>query len=112
MHIIFFCTKLLKTFFFFLAQHLNREPVYGEIVGFKSTLTKNHVRGRVHKYLGGDLYSVKHMDDPFKENIRSCEMILLQFEHKIVCIFGNNLIYLYLCTLLIIYKVDIQIKLN
>lgn len=80
----FSCWNNLAAYCYKNSQHLNREPVYGEIVGFKSTLTKNYVRGRVHKYLGGDLYSVKHMDDPFKENIRSSEMILLQFEHKIM----------------------------
>lgn len=100
MHII----KVLKTNFFFLDQRLDREPVYGEIVGFKSNLTKNYVRGRVHKYLGGDLYSVKHMDDPFKENIRSCEMILLQFEHKIVCIYiYYNCMYVFLAIILYTY---------
>ncbi|XP_025425814.1 uncharacterized protein LOC112694531 isoform X1 [Sipha flava] len=61
---------------------LNREPVYGEIVGFKSTLNNNYVRGRIHKYLGNNIYSVKHMDNPYKENIKLSEMIELQFEHK------------------------------
>ncbi|KAF0751710.1 Uncharacterized protein FWK35_00019435 [Aphis craccivora] len=80
----FSCWNNLAAYCYKNVQYLDRKPVYGEIVGFKSTLTKNFVRGRVHKYLGGDLYSVKHMDDPFKENIKSCEMILLQFEHKII----------------------------
>jgi len=78
--------------FFFLAQPLNREPFYGEIVGFKSTITNNYVRGRVHKFFGDNIYSVKHMDDPFKENIKSSEIIELQFEHKSVSFFSNNLI--------------------
>ncbi|XP_022170007.1 uncharacterized protein LOC111033534 [Myzus persicae] len=63
-------------------QPLNREPLYGEIVGFKSTLTNNYARGRIHKFFGNNIYSVKHMDDPLKENINSSEMIELQFEHK------------------------------
>ncbi|XP_022174799.1 uncharacterized protein LOC111036859 [Myzus persicae] len=63
-------------------QPLNRKPVYGEIVGFKSTLTNNYVRGRIHKFFGDNIYSVKHMDDPIKENINSSEMIELLFEHK------------------------------
>ncbi|XP_016658697.1 uncharacterized protein LOC100167275 isoform X2 [Acyrthosiphon pisum] len=64
------------------SQPLNREPLYGEIIGFKSTLTNNYVRGRIHKFFGNSIYSVKHMDDPFKENINSSEMIELQFEYK------------------------------
>ena len=76
----------------FLAQPLNREPLYGEIVGFKSTLTNNYARGRIHKFFGDKIYSVKHMDDPFKENINSSEMIELPFEYKSVCIFKNYLI--------------------
>jgi len=48
------------------------------------------------------MYSVKHMDDPFKENINSSEMIELQFEHKSVSVFKNNLIYSYsyICNML------------
>ncbi|XP_025208243.1 uncharacterized protein LOC112603736 [Melanaphis sacchari] len=64
------------------SQPLNRKPVYGEIVGFKSTLTNNYVRGRVHQFLEDDIYCVKHMDDPLRENIKSSEMIELQFKHK------------------------------
>ncbi|CAI6361930.1 unnamed protein product [Macrosiphum euphorbiae] len=64
------------------SQPLNREPLYGEIVGFKSTLTNNYARGRIHKFFGDKIYSVKHMDDPFKENINSSEMIELPFEYK------------------------------
>lgn len=71
---------------FVLAQFLDREPFYGEIVGFKSTKNGNHARGRIHKYLGDNIYCVKHMDYPFKENIKLFEMIELPFEYKIVCI--------------------------
>lgn len=78
---------------FFLAEPLNREPLYGEIVGFKSTLDNNYVRGRIHKYLGENIYTVKHMDNPYKENIKSSEMIELQFEHKSVSIFFLLLIF-------------------
>ncbi|XP_060876252.1 uncharacterized protein LOC132949399 isoform X3 [Metopolophium dirhodum] len=67
---------------FLTTQPLNREPLYGEIVGFKSTLTNNYARGRIHKFFGDKIYSVKHMDDPFKENINSSEMIELPFEYK------------------------------
>jgi hypothetical protein len=75
--------------YFVIAHPLNREPVYGEIVGFKSTLNNNYVRGRIHKYLGNNIYSVKHMDNPYKENIKLSEMIELQFEHKSVSIFSS-----------------------
>jgi len=71
---------------YLLAQPLNRKPLYGEIIGFKSSLTNNYVRGRIHKFFGDNIYSVKHMDDPFRENINSSEMIELQFEHKSVSI--------------------------
>ncbi|XP_060847831.1 uncharacterized protein LOC132927329 [Rhopalosiphum padi] len=64
------------------SQALNREPVYGEIVGFKSPITNNYVRGRVHKLFRDNIYSVKHMDNPIKESIKLSEMIELQFEHK------------------------------
>lgn len=79
--------------YFIIAQPLNREPLYGEIVGFKSTLNDSYVRGRIHKYLGDNIYSVKHMDNPFKENINSSEMIQLKFEHKSVSIFFLLIFY-------------------
>lgn len=81
--------KKIKNFYFVLAQPLNRMPLYGEIIGFKSTLCNNYVRARIHKYLGNDLYSVKHMDNPFKENIKLSEIIELPYEQKSVCIFIN-----------------------
>lgn len=78
--------KIVYNTFFFLAQPLNREPFYGEIVGFKST-NNNYVRGRIHNYLGDNIYSVKQMDYPIKENIKLSQMIKLPFKHKSVCIF-------------------------
>lgn len=68
---------------YFLAQPLNRDPYYGEIIGFKS-VNNNYVRGRVHKYLGDNIYSVKQMDYPIKENVKLSEMIELSFKHKSV----------------------------
>lgn len=75
-----------------LARPLNREPLYGEIIGYKSTNT-NYVRARVHKYLGDNIYLVKQMDYPIKENVKLSEMIELKFEHKSVSIFINHFIY-------------------
>lgn len=72
---------------FVLAHSLKREPYYGEIIGFKSIITTNYERGRIHKYFGDNVYYVKHMHHPIKESIELSEMIELQFEHKSVSIF-------------------------
>lgn len=77
---------ILLWLYFVLAQTLNREPYYGEIVGVKSIITGNYERARIHKYLGDNNYSVKHMDNPIKEIVKYSEMIELQFEHKNVSI--------------------------
>lgn len=70
-----------------LVVPLNREPLYGEIVGYKSKITTNYVRGRIHKYFGDDTYSVKQLNEPLKEKIKLSEMIELPFEQKNVCTF-------------------------
>lgn len=79
---------------YILAQPLNREPFYGEIIAFKSADT-NYYRARVHKYLGENIYSVKLMDYPIKKNIKLSEMIELQFEHKSVSVFIIHFMCLY-----------------
>ncbi|VVC34737.1 Tudor domain,RNA recognition motif domain [Cinara cedri] len=80
--LMFKCWESVSNYCYRNSQPLSREPLYGEIVGFKSKITTNYVRGRIHKFLGDNNYSVKHMDDPLKEIIKSSEMIELQFEHK------------------------------
>lgn len=81
---------------------MNREPFYGEIIGFKSS-NNNYVRGKIHKYLGNNIYRVKHFDYPVKENVKLSEMIELQFEQKSVCIFNNNLIFLQINIMQLLY---------
>lgn len=72
--------------YFVPAKFLDREPFFGEIVGFRSRKNGNYARGRIHKYIGDNTYCVKHMDYPYKENIEFSEMIELQFDQKTVCI--------------------------
>lgn len=71
---------------------MGRAPFYGEIIGYKSS--NNYVRGRIRKYLGNNVYSVKLMDYPVKENVKLSELRELNYEHKIVSIFGSISIHI------------------
>lgn len=72
---------------------MDRAPFYGEIVAYKSA--NNYVRGRIRKYLGNNIYSIKQMDNPVKENVKLSELIELNYENKIVSIFKSVSIHLY-----------------
>lgn len=68
---------------------MKRKPAYGEIVGYISTTRSNFVRGRIHKYLGNNIFSVKQMHDPIKENVELSAMIELKYEEKCVSVKNN-----------------------
>jgi len=79
--------------YFILGEFMKREPAYGEIIGYKSPKSNNYVRGRIHKYFGDNVYSVKQMHDPIKENVKLSEMIVLTYEDKCVSVLNNNYLY-------------------